>query len=61
MAMAMEKIRIIANACLIRYDAGEGSIIQIVDSYKMSIEDSDLVAEQIHTKRPEIQVTRSPA
>ncbi|GAA4865091.1 hypothetical protein GCM10023310_50740 [Paenibacillus vulneris] len=61
MAMAMEKIRIIANACLIRYDTGEGSIIQIVDSYKMSIEDSDLVAEQIRTKRPEIQVTRSPA
>ncbi|WP_282939009.1 hypothetical protein [Paenibacillus sp. RC67] len=61
MAMSMPKIRIIANACLTRCDSGEGQIIPIVDSYNMSSEDRDLVLAQIHTKRPEMEETQSPA
>lgn len=56
MAMAMYKIRIIANACITRYDSGERTITDIVDSYNMSTEDRDLVLAQIYTKRPDIDI-----
>lgn len=54
MAMAAYKIRIIASACLTRYDAGEGDIETIVDSYNLSEEDRPLVLAQIYAKRPEL-------
>lgn len=54
MAMPMYKIRIIANACLTRYDAGEGEIETIVDSYNMSTEDRTLVLAEIYAKRPDL-------
>ncbi|MNB98375.1 hypothetical protein D3C75_456240 [compost metagenome] len=52
MAMAAYKIRIIANACLTRYDSSEGQIETIVDSYSLIVEDRELVLAQIYTKRP---------
>jgi hypothetical protein len=55
MAMAMYKIRIIANACITRYDSGEGEITAIVDSYNLITEDRELVLAQVYTKRPEIE------
>lgn len=57
MAMAAYKIRIIANACLTRYDAGDGEIEGIVDSYNLSTEDRQLVLAQVYSKRPEIGST----
>lgn len=54
MAMPMYKIRIIANACITRYNGGEREITDIVDSYNMSAEDRDLVLAEIYTKRPDI-------
>ncbi len=54
MAMAMYKIRIIANACITRYNGGEREITDIVTSYNMAQEDSDLVPAEIYAKRPDI-------
>lgn len=54
MAMPMYKIRIIANACITRYNNGEGDIITIVDSYNLTQEDRDLVLAEIYAKRPDI-------
>lgn len=59
MAMAMYKIRIIANACITRYDSGEGDILSIVGSYNLAQEDKDLVLAEIFTKRPDIAATVS--
>lgn len=61
MAMAAYKIRIIANACITRYDAGEGTIIAIVDSYNLASDDRDLVLAQIIAKRPDIEVVETSA
>ncbi|MFD1176896.1 hypothetical protein ACFQ3W_11370 [Paenibacillus puldeungensis] len=50
----MYKIRIIANACITRYNGGEREIAHIVGSYNMVKEDSDLVLAEIYAKRPDI-------
>jgi hypothetical protein len=55
MAMAAYKIRIIANACITRYNNGEGDIVTIVDSYNLSVEDKQLVLAEIYAKRPDIE------
>lgn len=52
--MPMYKIRIIANACITRYNSGEREITDIVASYNMAQEDADLVLAEIYTKRPDI-------
>ncbi|MGG1555012.1 hypothetical protein [Paenibacillus ferrarius] len=57
MAMAIYKVRILANACITRLDGGEGDITAIVDSYNLSTEDRELVLAQIYAKRPEIEST----
>lgn len=57
MAMAQYKIRIIANACLTKYDAGEGNIESIVDSYNLATDDRTLVLAEIYAKRPELTPT----
>ncbi|MEI7027167.1 hypothetical protein [Paenibacillus sp. y28] len=54
MAMSMPKVRIIANACITRYDSGERSIEDIVGSYNMASVDQELVLAQIYAKRPEL-------
>lgn len=54
MAMAMYKIRIIANACYTRYTNGEGEIEAIVDRYNLTVEDHDLVLAEIYAKHPEL-------
>lgn len=61
MAMAAYKIRIIANACLTRFDAGEGEITAIVDSYNLGTEDRELVLAQIYAKRPNIDSSETSA
>ncbi|MCQ4363024.1 hypothetical protein KQR54_18165 [Mycobacterium gordonae] len=54
MAMPMYKIRIIANACITRYNGGERAITDIVTSYNMAQDDADLVLAEIYAKRPDI-------
>lgn len=49
------KVRIIANACITRYDRGETDIIAVVDSYNLTAEDKDLVLARIDSIRPDIQ------
>ena len=57
MAMAAYKVRIIARACITRYDAGEGDMLAIVDSYNLAEEDRQLVLAQIAAWRPDIDLT----
>lgn len=59
--LAAYKIRIFANACLTRFDAGEGAIDDIVDSYNLANDDRNLVLAQIYAKRPEIDSASSSA
>ncbi|MCK9862041.1 hypothetical protein [Paenibacillus sp. ATY16] len=54
MTMANYKIRIIASACLTRYNAGECNIETIIDSYDLQVEDRELIIDQIKIKRPEL-------
>ena len=54
MAMPMYKIRIIANACITRYNRGERTMNDIVTSYNMTSDDRDLVVAEITAKRPDI-------
>ncbi|SFA83179.1 hypothetical protein SAMN05216312_101761 [Cohnella sp. OV330] len=56
MAMAMYKIRIIANACITRYDDGERELPDIVNSYNLSTDDATLVKAEIATNRPDITI-----
>lgn len=50
----MFQIRVIANACITRYSNGESGIMDIVDSYGMSQEESDLILAEIYASRPDI-------
>jgi hypothetical protein len=52
--MAAYKIRIIANACITRYDNGEGTIEEIVASYNLADEDKQRVTSYIALKRSDI-------
>lgn len=61
MAKPMYQIRIIANACITRYNNGEQNIHQVVDSYNMAQEDRDLVMAEIYTKRSDIAQTEGSA
>lgn len=51
--MALYKIRILANASITRYDAGE-TIEDAVDSYNLPAEERNLVLAQVYVKRPDI-------
>ncbi|MFB7813705.1 hypothetical protein ACWGPW_06155 [Paenibacillus chitinolyticus] len=48
------KIRIIANACITRFNNGEGEIKYIVDSYNLAAEDKERVLTYVYFKHPEI-------
>ena len=51
----MYKIRILANACITRYDRGERTMSDIIDSYAGATEeDKNLVKAEIISKRPNI-------
>lgn len=54
MTMPMYKIRIIANACITRYDRGERTMNNIVSSYNLTEEDKSLVIAEITAKRTDI-------
>lgn len=56
MPMADYKVRIIANACITRYDNGESNILTaVVDSYNLASDDRTLVLTCIYAKRPDVE------
>lgn len=57
MALASYKVRIVANACITRYDAGEREITDIIESYRLNPEDTNLVKAEVAAKRPDIVIT----
>lgn len=58
--LADYKVRILANACITRYDRGETDIVAVVDTYNLTQEDKDLVFARIYSLRPDIEVTVQP-
>lgn len=54
MAMAMFKIRILANACITRHERGERTMNDIIDSYVITAEDRELVVAEIVSKKPDL-------
>lgn len=56
MAMAAYKVRIIARAVVIRYNAGETDLAAILDSYNLMEEDRTLVLAQVTVSDPGIPV-----
>lgn len=56
MAMASYKVRIMANACITRYDGGEREMVDIIASYNLAESDANLVKAEIIAKRPDIAI-----
>lgn len=55
MATPIYKIRILANACITRYDRGERTMNDIIDSYSNATEeDKNLVKAEIISKKSDI-------
>ncbi|SFE11659.1 hypothetical protein SAMN04487969_101139 [Paenibacillus algorifonticola] len=57
MAMADYKVRVMANACISRYDKGERGIADIVASYGLPAADAELVMAEITAKRSDLQTS----
>lgn len=53
-SLTAAKIRLMANACITRYDREEGPIEDILSSYNMQPDNENLVKTQIIEKRPDI-------
>jgi hypothetical protein len=56
-SLTAAKIRLMANACITRYDREEGPIESIIASYNMQPDNEILVKEQIIDKRSDIPFT----
>ena len=56
MALAAYKVRIMANACITRFDGGERTMNDILTRYNLPAEDATLVKAEIIAKRPDISV-----
>jgi hypothetical protein len=55
MALADYKLRIIASACVTRYDGGERALEDIVSSYNLAPEDHTAVLALAMAKRPDAE------
>ncbi|WP_419885315.1 hypothetical protein [Paenibacillus sp. B-A-8] len=53
-SLTAAKIRLMANACITRYDREEGPIEDIISSYNMQPDNEILVKVQIIDKRSDI-------
>ncbi|AIQ26190.1 hypothetical protein NSQ90_26905 [Paenibacillus sp. FSL H7-0737] len=53
-SLTAAKIRLMANACMTRYDREEGPIEDIISSYNMQADNQILVRAQIMEKRSDI-------
>lgn len=49
------QIRVIARACVTRYDIGEGDIGIVVSSYHLTAPDSERVIAYVYSQRPDIR------
>lgn len=49
------QVRVVANACISRVNYGEGTIHEIVNSYKMTEEDKVRVLAYVYVLRPDLQ------
>ncbi|NUU61280.1 hypothetical protein [Paenibacillus agri] len=58
-SLAAAKIRLMANACITRFDRGERPIEDVIHSYNMQVDNEQLVREQIVEKRPDISFTET--
>lgn len=56
MSLAAYKVRIIANACITRYDASERGLVDILKSYNLSPDDEALVKKELSSKCAEIDL-----
>lgn len=54
MALEPFKVRVIARACITRYNNGDGNIETIVGSYNHTTENNDLIFAEIIAMRPDI-------
>lgn len=52
--MAAYKVRIYANGTITKHGYGEGTVIEIVASYGLSVEDSALILAEVYAKRPDL-------
>lgn len=52
--LSMAMIRICANACITRYERGEGTIEEILGSYTLDDQNRSLVKAEIYVRRPEL-------
>ncbi|WP_214626655.1 hypothetical protein [Paenibacillus agaridevorans] len=50
------KVKIVAQACIIRFDRGEGTIQEIVVSYGFTPDNNSLINAQMVALRPEIEI-----
>lgn len=55
MALKDYQVRVVANACITRYERGEGTITEVVNSYNMNPTDRELVVAEIMVKRPDLK------
>jgi hypothetical protein len=53
-SLTAAKIRLMANACITRFDRGERPIEDVIASYSMQADNEKLVREQIMERRPDI-------
>lgn len=49
------KVRVIANACITRYTRGETDIQTVLDSYKLSEENANLIKVEVMSMRQDIE------
>lgn len=54
MSVSMAKVRVVANACITRWERGERSMNDIINGYTMTEEDKVLITAEIISKRPNL-------
>ncbi|SUA96658.1 Uncharacterised protein [Paenibacillus thiaminolyticus] len=49
------QIRVLARACVTRYNLGEGDMDTIISSYHLTAPDSERVIAYVYSQRPDIR------
>lgn len=52
------QVRVIARACITRYNMGEGHIVDILEGYGYIEENNDLILAEIASMRPDIPMEK---
>lgn len=53
--MPAYKVRIYANGTITKHGYGEGTVVEIVESYGLKAEDSAQVLAEVYAKRPDLE------